>query len=203
MHKNTDFGGHKMIIRKRQLLLATLVIALAAAVFVNWYYTRPDVESAGMNFSETTTAPQVQEGANLGDARYVISTDTALEDAPAQAQASEYFAGAKLRRQTAHDEAAEALNDIIKDSASSESVAKQAEEMLEELANSISLESDIENLISAKVGCENLVILNRGNAEIIVENGSLDDVAIVKIKEIAVEQTGYPVDNISITEMEY
>ena len=63
--------------------------------------------------------------------------------------------------------------------------------------------SDIENLISAKVGCENLVILNRGNAEIIVENGSLDDVAIVKIKEIAVEQTGYPVDNISITEMEY
>lgn len=192
-----------MIIRKRQLLLATLVIALAAAVFVNWYYTRPDVESAGMSFSETTTAPQVQEGANLGDARYVISTDAALEDAPAQAKASEYFDGAKLRRQTAHDEAAEALNDVIKDSSSSESVAKQAEKMLEELANSISLESDIENLISAKVGCENLVILNRGNAEIIVENGSLDDVAIVKIKEIAVEQTGYPVDNISITEMEY
>ena len=75
--------------------------------------------------------------------------------------------------------------------------------MLEELSDSISLESDIENLITAKVGCENLVILNRGNAEIIVENGSLDDVAIVKIKEIAVEQTGYPVANISITEMEY
>lgn len=192
-----------MIIRKRQLLLATLIIALAAAVFVNWYYTRPDVESAGVSASETTTAPQVQEGANLGDARYVISTDTALEDAPAQAKANEYFAGAKLRRQTAHDEAAEALNDIIKDSSSSESVAKQAGEVLEELANSISLESDIENLISAKVGCENLVILNQGNAEIIVENGSLDDVAIVKIKEIAVEQTGYPVENISITEMEY
>lgn len=192
-----------MIIRKRQLLLATLIIALAAAVFVNWYYTRPDVESAGADTSVSTTVPEVQEGANLGDARYVISTDTSLEDAPAQAKASEYFSGAKLRRQTAHDEAAEALNDVIKDSASSESVAKQAEEMLEELANAISLESDIENLITAKVGCENLVILNRGNAEIIVENGSLDDVAIVKIKEIAVEQTGYPVDNISITEMEY
>lgn len=192
-----------MIIRKRQLLLATLIIALAAAVFVNWYYTRPDVESVGVNSTETTTQPQVQEGANLGDARYVISSGAALEDAPAQAKANEYFAGAKLRRQTAHDEAAEALNDVIKDSSSSESVAKQAEEMLEELADSISLESDIENLISAKVGCENLVILNRGNAEIIVENGALDDVAIVKIKEITVEQTGYPVDNISITEMEY
>lgn len=192
-----------MIIRKRQLLLATLIIALAAAVFVNWYYTRPDVESAGAETSEVTTVPTAVEGANLGDARYVISGDATLEDAPAQAKANEYFAGAKLRRQTAHDEAAEALNDVIKDGAASDSVVKQAEEMLEELANSISLESDIENLISAKVGCENLVILNRGNAEIIVENGSLDDVAIVKIKEIAVKQTGYPVENISITEMVY
>ncbi len=192
-----------MIIRKRQLLLATLIIALGAAVFVNWYYTRPDVESAISPSPQATTQPVVQEGANLGDARYVISTDAVLEDAPAQAMANEYFASAKLRRRTAHDEATEALNKVIKDSASSESVARQAGEMLEELSNSISLESDLENLITAKVGCENLVILNRGNAEIIVENGSLDDVAIVKIKEIAVEQTGYPVDNISITEMEY
>ena len=192
-----------MIIKKRQLLLATLIIALGAAVFVNWYYTRPDIESANAGAAETTTLPQVQEGANLGDARYVISTDATLEDAPAQAKANEYFASAKLRRQTAHDEAAEALNDVVKDSSSSETVAKQAGEMLEELANAIALESDIENLITAKVGCENLVILNRGNAEIIVENGSLDDVSIVKIKEIAVKQTGYPVDKISITEMEY
>ncbi len=192
-----------MIIRKRQLLLATLIIALGAAVFVNWYYTRPDVESAASPSPQATTQPVVQEGANLGDARYVISTDAVLEDAPAQAMANEYFASAKLRRRTAHDEAAEALNKVIKDSASSETVARQAGEMLEELSNSISLESDIENLITAKVGCENLVILNKGNAEIIVENGSIDDVAIVKIKEIAVEQTGYPVDNISITEMEY
>ena len=41
------------------------------------------------------------------------------------------------------------------------------------------------------------------NAEIIVENGSIDDVSIIKIKEIAVEHTGYTVDKISITEMEY
>lgn len=192
-----------MIIRKRQLLLATLIIALGAAVFVNWYYTRPDVESVVSPTPQATTQPQVQEGANLGDARYVISTDAVLEDAPAQAMANEYFADAKLRRQNAHDEAAESLNDIIKDGSISDDIAGQAGDLLNELSKSIALESDIENLISAKVGCENLVILNRGNAEIIVENGSLDDVAIVKIKEIVVEQTGYPVDKISITEMEY
>ena len=190
-----------MIIRKRQLLLATLVIALAAAVFVNWYYTKPQTEAADAKTG--TTEVQAQEGANLGDARFVISTDAVLEDTAAQAQATEYFAGAKLRRQTAHDEAAEALNDIIKDSSSSSDAVSKASKTLDELAKSITLESDMENLITAKVGCENLVILNSGNAEIIVENGSLDDVSVVKIKEIAVKHTGLPVDNITIIEMNY
>lgn len=191
-----------MIIKKRQLLLATLVIALAAAVFVNWYYTRPEIESADAD-AVATTQPDAQEGVNLGDARYVISSDAVLEDTAAQAQASEYFESAKLRRRNAHDEAAESLNDIIKDGSSSSEAVSKATAALEELAKSIALESDIENLISAKAGCKNLVILNGGNAEIIVENGSLDDVSLIKIKEIAVKQTGYSVDKISITEMEY
>ncbi len=192
-----------MIIKKRQLLLATLVVALAAAVFVNWYYTRPEIESANAGTGSLTTKPQVQEGANLGDARYVISGEAALEDVAAQAQASEYFASAKLRRKTAHDEAAEALNDVIKDGSSSSEAVSKASAALEELASAMALESDIENLITAKVGCQNLVILNGGNAEIIVENGSIDDVSVIKIKEIAVKHTGYTVDRISITEMEY
>lgn len=191
-----------MIIKKRQLLLATLIIALGAAVFVNWYYTRPEVESAGTS-SESTTLPEAEQGANLGDARYVISNDTSLEDTAAQAKANEYFAGAKLRRQTAHDEAAEALNDIIKDDDSPSDAVEKAGNALKELTDCMTLESDIENLISAKVGCENLVILNGGNAEIIVENGSLDDVTVVQIKEIAVKHSGYPVENVTIIEMEY
>ena len=192
-----------MVIKKRQLLLATLIVALGAAVFVNWYYTKPDIESAGNTAATSGVSGEAQEGANLGDARYVISSDVALEDEVAQAQASEYFASAKLRRQTAHDEAAEALNDIIKDGSSNTEAVKDATAALKELADCMTLESDIENLISAKVGCENLVILNKGNAEIIVENGSLDDVTVVQIKEIAVKQTGYTADKIILIEMEY
>ena len=35
-----------MSIGKRQIVLATLVVALGAAVFVNWYYTKPDAEKS-------------------------------------------------------------------------------------------------------------------------------------------------------------
>lgn len=192
-----------MIIRKRQLLLATLIIALGAAVFVNWYYTKPDIASAGTDSTLSATEQDSLQGANMGDARYVNSTTVAVDDVAAQVKANEYFASAKLRRKNAHDEAAEALNDIIKDGSSSADAVSQATEVLSELSQSIALESDLENLIYAKAGCENLVILNRGTAEIIVENGSLDDVSLVKIKEIVVKQTGFGVDKISITEMEY
>ena len=184
-------------------MLATLIIALGAAVFVNWYYTKPDIASAGTEGTLSSTEQDSLQGANMGDARYVNSTTVSADDVAAQAKATEYFASAKLRRQNAHDEAAEALNGIIKDSSSSADAVSDASEVLGELSESIALESDLENLIYAKAGCENLVILNGGTAEIIVENGSLDDVSLVKIKEIVVKQTGLGVDKISITEMEY
>ena len=124
-----------MIIKRRQLLLATLIVALGAAVFVNWYYTKPSVETSGNTAATNSVSDEEKQGANLGDARYVISSDVTLDDAAAQAQASEYFASAKLRRKTAHDEAAEALNDIIKDGSSNSEAVKQATAALKELSD--------------------------------------------------------------------
>lgn len=189
-----------MIIRKRQLLLATLVIALGSAVFVNWYYTGSQAEKAGEIISVSPTEIGDTAGGNLGDARYVISSDiTTLSTAAATED--EYFASARLRRTAAHDEACEALNDIIKDSASSASAVAQASELLTELTESLTLEADIENLVSAKVGGGCLVIINGGAAEVIVENGVLNDATIVQIKEIAVKQTGYPAEKVTIIEL--
>lgn len=191
-----------MIIRKRQLLLATLVIALGSAVFVNWYYTGSRAQTVGENVLTPTAITDGVDSANLGDARYVISSDiTTLAVSNTNADGDEYFASAKLRRSAAHDEACEALNDIIKDSTSSASAVSQASELLNELTRALTLEADIENLVSAKVGGGCLVIINGGNAEVIVENGVLNDSTIVQIKEIAVKQTGYPAEKITILEL--
>ena len=67
-----------MIIRKRQLVVATLVLALSAAVFINWYYTRSGAEPADKNFGVTdiagTTKDSKDTNDNLGDADYVNSS---------------------------------------------------------------------------------------------------------------------------------
>ena len=74
-----------MILKKRQVAASALVLALGAAVFVNWYYTKPHTETAPVK-----TQAQVTEAAeNLGDARYVFSDTSEKSDA---------FSAARLKR---------------------------------------------------------------------------------------------------------
>ena len=90
-----------------------------------------------------------------------------------QARAANYFASAKLRRSSAHDEASETLNKVIKDSSSDASAVKEATEALKALSNAIKLEGDIEALIKAKTGGDCVVIINNNSAEVIVAKGAL------------------------------
>lgn len=56
-------------IKRKHLVLTGLVIALGTAMFVNWYYTKPEAKSVNKAADETTTV-----SANLGDAMYVNGT---------------------------------------------------------------------------------------------------------------------------------
>ena len=94
--------------------MATLVVALGAAVFVNWYFTNSSDNVAGVN---DTTNEYVQ---NLGEAKYVNSdkADTDKNDNNATATASkntDYFATVKLKRTQAHDDALEKMKALLKE----------------------------------------------------------------------------------------
>ena len=188
-----------MVLKKKQVIMATLVVALGAAVFVNWYYTKPETQLTGAAVGESSTENS-QTLNNLGDAQYVSSTITG-NSVQTQAQPeSEYFAKARLSRQTAHDEACETLNDVINSTDADEKSKTDATNELSQLAKSIKLEGDTENLITAKISSECLVIINDEKANIIVSNGVLNDTAALQIKDIVIKQTGFTSDNITIVE---
>lgn len=185
-----------MIIRKRQLLMATLVLALGSAVFVNWYYTRTPALEAGSGTtaaSDVTQAPQE----NLGDAQYVNSGTTDAQEAMKR----EYFASAKLRRTTAHAQAKEELQEIIGNKASDTDAIKAANTALADIARAIKQEGDIENLIQAKIGSECVVILNGNSAEAVVGKKDLNEQSALQIKEILTQQTKLPAESITIVEL--
>lgn len=184
----------KKLLKKRQLILVTLVLALGAAVFVNWYYSDPAVAvDAGTVTTAQTQATAAQSEGNLGDSLYVHN--------PYSASAGEYFAGAKLKRSAAHDEAKETLNAIITDSKADAKAVAEASKSLQALANSIKLEADCESLIAAKTGSECLVTIDKDSVQAVLGGEPIDGAMAMQIKEILLEKTGLSNDQVSIVEL--
>lgn len=172
-----------MIIRKNQIVTATLLVALFSAVFVNWYYSRPE--------------SSVQTG-NLGEAEYVNATTVSTTAANKANAASEYFANAELKRKNAHDKALETIESVIKNKDSSKDAIENATLELSELSNAIKLETDLENIIKAKLDTECIVIINAGKVEIILENDKVNEANIQIVKSTVLEQTDIATENIAI-----
>lgn len=172
-----------MIIKKKQLVSVALVLTLSAAVFVNWYFARPGVKST-IDTSKTTANRQAE---NLGDAQYVSATTAA----------SETMADFKVKREAAHDEAKETLNAVIKDAKSD----SEAAEALAELSKAIKSETDLENLITAKISNECLVIIDGDVCQVIVGKGVLTDNVSLQIKDLVINQAKIPAKNITIVEL--
>lgn len=174
-----------MIVKKRQLVTAALVLVLGAAVFVNRYYTKSGAQVAPVQGSVT----QVAE--NLGDAQYVMSDTSGQTDA---------FAEARLRREKAQSQAKETLENTIKDAASTEAAVKDASAALAALTKRMTLEADMETLIGAKTGMENLVILGEDSVEVLLTAVPTDNTAMLQITDIAATKTGLPTEKITIME---
>ncbi len=183
-----------MIIKKRQLVTATLIIALGTAIFVNRYYTKPNTETLKAQGNTTTvTARQAEVNDNLGDAQYVLATGTAEQE--------DAFSQWELKRSKAHDEAAEILNRVINDEGANQKAIEEASDKLAELSENVKLEADIETLVGAKTGSTCLVMLDGACAQAIVLPGILDETISVQIKDIIVNKTGLSTKNITIIEL--
>ena len=81
-----------MIFKSKQVLAATLIVALGAAVAVNWYYTNTP------STDEQVTTQAVS--GNLGDSLYVGGTTAASSTSPtevdkASSESKDYFAWKK------------------------------------------------------------------------------------------------------------
>lgn len=169
------------ILGKKQILFFGLVVALAAAVYVNWYYTKP-ISEIDSGIQTETTEPQ-----NLGEAQYV------------NAESSDYFDAAVLKRTQAHADAQAAFQTVI-DSADADADSKQAaRDGLNALSNTIKAEADIESLITAKSGGKCIVTLG-DTAEVVLEKGTLNDQIAIQIKEIIVNKTEISAEKITLVE---
>ena len=185
-----------MVFKSKQILTATLIVALGAALAVNWYY-RNTPELSG----ETTTVAEEVSG-NLGDSLYVGGTTaSAEEDNSTKANSESYFADAKLKRTQSHDKAVEEIKKIAESDKLDSDTKNRLTTLVTDFQADLKSETDCENLISAKTAKECLVVINEGACQVILEKNTLNDLLILQITEIIEKNTDISAENLTIIEL--
>lgn len=179
-----------MIIGRRKILLATLVVILGAAIFVNWQF-------GSVPISESDEASK-----NLGDAQYVNGTNVSQQanedDLSETEDLGDYFSGIRLERQQTRDAIKENYENVTADSSVSESAKAEAMSIFARMTENIKKENDIENLVKSKGVNECIAIINGDSVTIVVDCEELNDTILLQIKEIANKQTDISFENITI-----
>ena len=191
-----------MIAKKKQILTATLLIALICAIGVNWYYSRPQ------NNPVTTTAQEQEQ--NLGDSLLVAGSvkqaettqpeQTTQSETDTEENNSEAFATAALNKTKAHDEIKSQIEKLINSESLDTDSKNKITTLMDEFTDAVKKESDCESLITAKTGCSSIVIINNDTAQVIMQKNSLDEATILQITEIIEKNTNISAENLTIIE---
>lgn len=180
-----------LIIGKKQIILSSLTLMLGIAVYVNY------AMAGGISLPEKTamTEPSLSadsgEGSeNYGDTQFVNGGTTA-----------DYFAQARLEKQTSRDAAVQTLQSIIGGGDLTE------EEMVSHALNAVEVsklvenESTIESLIKAQGFTDCVVYLDGESAKVVVQTEGLEPAQAAAIKDIILSVISIPTENIRIFEV--
>ncbi|MEG2295143.1 MAG: SpoIIIAH-like family protein [Oscillospiraceae bacterium] len=177
-----------MILGKKQIILASLVVGLGIAVYLNVAYTN-------QNDLLETTQKLDTSSKEYGDSQYVGNQN------PENINTETYFAQAKITRSKSRDEAVETLKMMLSDADLDETNKTSLALKATEIAKSIETEGKIENLIKAKGFEQCMVYYNEDRVDIIVKTQGLLENEVVQMKDIILKEANIPVENISIVEI--
>ncbi len=169
--------------KRKRVIFSGLVIALATAMYINWYYTRP-ASTEKLNSQQTVT----ESRAALGDAQYVNATVKSSE-----------FSEAQLKRSQLQDEVKKNYESVIENKQADEESKNVARENLEKLNKKIMLQGEIETIIKSKTG-KNVFVTIGDTVEVIVEKNTLNNDIVLQIEDIVTKKADIPTEKITIIE---
>lgn len=173
MKKGKVFG-------KNQIAVTAMVLALAAAIWLN------------MKFTPTSSK-------YLGEAAYVNagSSDSVQTSASAKEDA-DYFETVKKDRAKARTEAQEFITETLKNKSLTEEDKKSALKKTEEIAKRIETESNIETILKAKGFKQAIAVISDSGINIIVKSEGLTSVQTLQIQDVITSETNIKLSGIKI-----
>ena len=172
--------------KKKYIVFASLVLALSAAVYINW---------------QLSGAKTPQSAKELGAASYVSATASASDDEVQQTAAlsnesKSYFSAERTKRQATQDKI---IDDAIFNLESSSDADKsEAEKNVEELLKTFTIQDSIESIVKAKGFSECLCYISDQGVSVIVPKSQLDDTSVLIIDDAVVTHYEVDYDDISV-----
>lgn len=184
-----------LIIGRKQIILSILTLILGIAVYLNYVLgggtglISPEPQK---NTGDTQTV-----GANADD----LSAYGTAELVSAKPQTSDYFAQARLDKQTSRDHAVQTLQSIIGggDLSNEERVTNAIDAV--SLSRLIQSENVIESLILSQGFPDCVVYLDNATAKVVVESDGLTAAQAAAIKDIILSEAEIPAEGIRIFEV--
>ncbi len=176
---------------KRQWLTLALVVALGAAVYLNYYFTQ-DIPLAQADKETVNDA----DNGTLGDALFVGGT--VEEEKPSEQTAEDYFKAARTARTTAREEAVKLLDEVFDSATATEEERAAATAKATAIAEYILQESNIENLIIAKGFTDCVAFIHDDGCRVVVDAADLQPAESVQIMEIVLSQSDIVADKVQI-----
>ncbi len=193
-----------MIISKKHIVLASLVLVLAAAVYVNWIFAKSENTDFDITakLSETETIATVPGEEDSKE----TSTDKTLgetELVDAKSVASEnYFALAAVAKLQARDEAIDTISLVLNDENADEAQRSAASDQALKLSDHIEAETGIENLIKSKGFEECMVYLTEDSASVVVKCADMDSAKATQIKELVLTEHNVLAEKITVIDLQ-
>jgi len=177
---------------KRNAVMATVLLFVAAAVYLNWRYA--------------SDLPLSEEGAEvdkvLGQSTLVSGElDGETADGGSAAEV-DYFSNARLTRQQARDSALAMLREAAADENADEEASANVAEGIQVLAGYAIAEAQIENLVTAKGYADCVAFMGEESISVVVNAGDdgLQPLDVARISEIVLTETDYTAEQIKVLE---
>ena len=169
-----------LLIGKKQIILAGLVVILSVAVYLNWEFSKNDIN---LSTDEKVYGQTEMTGVDI--------TETS----------EEYFAQARLSRQKNRDEAIESVQTMLSDENLTQAQREEISAKATRIAELSQCETSIEQLVKAKGYAECVAFIDGETASVVVNTSGLTEAQAVQIFDIIVSKTKINSENINIVEV--
>ncbi len=189
-----------MKIKKRHIVLASLVLALSSAVYLNWQLSDPKTGNVSSTGRELGAATYVNSKADTSSDEMQVSATASAQQGDLSKEQVEFFASSRAERQRTQDEMIALSRQILELSDSSDEAKEEAAEQLTKIEDIILSQNRIETTIKAKGFSDCICCLSESSCTVIVPKSEIKENSLLIIKDCVDEVTDLPFENISIVE---